>query len=76
MEQSDRECLIEIRTLLKEAVLPRLDSHGNKIEKQDVRLKAVEKVCYTATILWGAGVAGCYLAKDAAAEWLRRKVNG
>lgn len=76
MNQDDRDRLIRIETLLTSSVVPRLDSHGEKLEKHDGRLKVVEKVALTATVMWGGACLIAYVAKDAAAEWFKRRIMG
>lgn len=69
MDREDRERLVRIETLLTESVVPRLNAHGKSIE-------LLEKVAIVASVLWsGACVVG-WVAKDAAAAWLKQKVLG
>ncbi len=74
MTPEDSARLVRIETILTESIAPRLNGHSEKLEKHDIRLKAVERVAMVGGIVWGGMCVIAYLAKDAAAEWLARKV--
>ncbi len=69
MNQEDRERLVRIETILTESVVPRLNDHGP-------RIKVLEKVAMFASVLWGGACVVGWVAKDAAAAWLKQKVLG
>ena len=69
MNQEDRDRLMRIETILTESVVPRLDDHGP-------RIRLLEKVAICASVLWGGACVVGYVAKDAAAAWLKQKVVG
>ncbi len=74
MTPEDRDRLIRIETILTESIAPRLDSHSKTMEKHDGRLKVVERLALIANIAWGGICVLAYLSKDAAAEWIARRV--
>lgn len=69
MDKEDRDRLMRIETILTESVVPRLNDHGP-------RIKVLEKVAVVASVMWGGVCVAGYIAKDAAAEWLKRAIVG
>lgn len=69
MNQEDRDRLMRIETVLEKVVVPQLTSYGPRIKK-------LENFKTAASILWGGVCVIGWVAKDAAAEWLKRKVIG
>lgn len=69
MDREDRERLVRIETILTESVVPRLNDYSK-------RIKVLEGVAKTATIIGAVGLGAIYMARDVAVGWLKRSVVG
>jgi hypothetical protein len=58
---------MRIEIILTESITPRILNYG-------IRLKRLESVAMFASFLWGGICVVGYVAKDAAAEWVKRKI--
>ena len=69
MDREDRERLVRIETILTESISPRINDHGK-------RIKVLEGIAKTATVIGAIGLGVVYMARDVAIGWLKKSVGG
>lgn len=67
MDREDRDRLVRIETILTESIVPRINDYSK-------RIKVLEGVAKTATILGGVALGGIYFARDVAVEWIKNRM--
>lgn len=54
----------------------KMDTVGERMNDHGKRIKAVERVAVIASVFWGGICVVGYVAKDAAAAWIKQKASG